>query len=313
MSRSRFQYVVLLLFVVVAAGIPRDAAAQLGRLKKAVANKAVEAAVANQPPTKVKQITLTSAQIAQVNTGLRAELAKAAVAQKEYEQGQKQFEQETKAYEKAKADYDKRNEGYSQCAEKVGNADRAKSDALRERSEKSMEAATGEDEEARLEALAARAAAAAERVANGTATAEDRKTLAEMQGAGAAHASQGAKVGADMQASSEFDQGAQARLEKECGKKPEEPKAPASSPGTPGEVVRNAGAEAAGVSLHQYAVWRDEGTAYAESNTEVEPSEASEGQASGGGVSPEEAKAINEGIQETRVILEEMKQAKVPI
>ena len=199
MSPSRLRYIVLLLFVVVAAGIPRDAAAQLGRLKKAVenkaANKAVEAAVANRPPTKVKKITLTSAQIAKLNQGLRAELAKAAVAQKEYEQQQKQFQQETKAHDKSRAAYDKTNESYNRCREKFTEVDQAKSDALRGEAEKSAQAAgKTEDEQAKLEALAARAAAAAERVANGTGTAEDRKTLAEFQGVGKELASQGAQA-----------------------------------------------------------------------------------------------------------------------
>lgn len=342
MSGSRFRCVMLLLFVVVAAGIPRDAVAQVKRLKKAVENKAadqaVEAAVANRPPTKVKNITLTSAQIRQLNKGLRAELATAAVAQKEYEQQQKKYEQDTKAYEKSMADYDKTNGAYNRCRDKFSEADQAKSDELRGKAEKSGQAAgKTEDELATLEAKAARAAAAAERVANGTGTAEDRAILAEFQGIGKELSSQGARAGADMQASSEYDQGAQARLEKACGKEPQAPTAPTSPGNSPGEVVRQAGADAAGVPQYQYAVWRDEGTAYAESNTEVEPSDGAgggggnnkdpndkdpkdkssnsgdSGGASGGGVSAEEAKAINEGIQETRVILAEMKKANIPI
>ena len=322
MSRARFQCAALLLFLTIAPGGARHAAAQIGRLKKVVTGKAVEsgklaACMPDRPPTIVQSISLTPAQIAKINAGLDAELATHAAARKEYEQRLKASEKENEAYQKAHGDWEKKYEQYSKCAAKVQEADAKKSDELNARTEAAGDKAKAAVDEERLVKLAERAQAAAERVSKGVGTAEDRATLAEFQKSMAPLQSVGTEAQATMQESAEFNKGAEARVEKACGKKPEEPKAPEGMGKSPERAAQEAGAKAAGLDAQAYAEARDLLLGFVMSNTVVQSgkssdaSGASQGQGANGSQSG--ADATNQGIRDAAKKICEMRKAGVPI
>jgi hypothetical protein len=315
MSRARYQCAAMLLFLTIAPGGARHAAAQIGRLKKVVAGKAVEsgqvaACVSNRPPTFVESIGLTAAQIAKINAGLDAEMAAYPAARKEYEQRAKESDRENEAYQKAHADYEKRYEQYSKCAAKVQEADARKSDSLQARTDAVGDRAKAEVDEDRMVKLAERAQAAAERVSKGVGTAEDRATLAEFQKSMAPLQSVGTEAQASMQESAEFKKGADARLEKACGKKPEEPQPPAGLGKSPERAAQEAGAKAAGMDAQAYAEARDALIGAAMSNTMVKPGKSS---GAGAGGSQSEADAINDGIRAAAKKICDMRKAGIPI
>jgi hypothetical protein len=321
MSRARLQCVALLLFLTIAPGSPRHAAAQIGRLKKAVTGKAAEsgklaACMPDRAPTIVQSISLTPAQIAKINAGLDAELAMHPAARKEYEQRLKASEKENEAYQKAHAAYEKQYEQYSKCAAKVQEADARKSDELQARTDAAGDKANELDEE-RMVKLAERAQAAAERVSQGRGTAEDRATLAEFQKAMAPVQSIGAEAQAAMQESAEFKKGADARVEKACGKKPEEPKAPEGMGKSPERAAQEAGAKAAGMDAQAYAEAREILIGFVMSNTVVQSGKSSQasgesqGQVANGSSSG--ADATNQGIRDAAQRICAMRKAGVPI
>jgi len=310
MSPSRFSCTLVLLLLASAAGGTGEAAAQIGRIKKAVADKATDsgkkaACVPERPPAFVKTVGLSAAQIAKINQGLDAEILRTPAARAEYEQRLKQSDQETQAYEKAHAAYEKKNEQYQACADKVREADAKKSDALRGRAEAAGDKTKRETDQAALEAMAVKAQAAAERVANGTATAADRETLAEFQRTMAGVQANAMQTGAAMQEAQAFDKDAEARVEKACGKAPEEPKAPALAGPTPERAGQEAGAKAAGMDVAAYAAARETLIALVMSNTVVKADGSSQG-------GQAEADAINSAIQEAGKKVCDMKKAGVP-
>lgn len=323
MSRARFQCAALLLFLTIAPGGPRHAAAQIGKLKKVVAGKAVEsgklaACMPDRPPTVVASISLSPAQIAKINAGLDAELAMHSAARKEYEQRLKASEKENEAYQKAHAEWQKKDEQYNKCADKVQEADAKKSDELNARTEAAGEKAKGLDEE-RMMKLAERAQAAAERVSQGRGTAEDRATLAEFQKAMAPVQALGAEAQASMQESAEFNKGADARVEKACGKKPEEPKAPEGMGKSPERAAQEAGAKAAGMDAQSYAEARELLVGFVMGNTVVASGSssggagASQGQGQGANGSSSGADATNQGLRDAAQRICAMRKAGVPI
>jgi membrane protein involved in colicin uptake len=321
MSRARFRCAALLLLLAIAPGGARHAAAQIGRLKKVVTGKAVEsgklaACMPDRPPTIVQSISLTPAQIAKINAGLDAELATHTAARKAYEQRLKASEKENEAYQKAHGDWEKKYEQYSKCADKVREADAKKSEELNARSEAAGDKAKELDEE-RMMKLAERAQAAAERVSKGVGTAEDRATLAEFQKSMAPVQAIGAETQAAMQESAEFNKGADARVEKACGKKPEEPKAPEGMGKSPERAAQEAGAKAAGMDAQAYAEARDLLLGFVMSNTVVQSGKSSdasgESQGQGANGSPSGADATNQGIRDAAKKICEMRKAGVPI
>ncbi len=323
MSRARFQCAALLLFLTIAPGGARHAAAQIGRLKKVVTGKAVEsgklaACMPDRPPTLVQSISLTPAQIAKINAGLDAELATHSAARKEYEQRLKASEKENEAYQKAHAEWEKKYEQYSKCADKVREADAKKSDELNARTEAAGDKAKGLDEE-RMMKLAERAQAAAERVSQGRGTAEDRATLAEFQKSMAPVQAMGAEAQAAMQESAEFNKGADARVEKACGKKPEEPKAPEGMGKSPERTAQEAGAKAAGMDAQAYAEARDLLLGFVMANTVVASGKSgdgaggSQGQGQGANGSSSGADATNQGLRDAAQRICAMRKAGVPI
>lgn len=323
MSRARFQCAALLLFLTIAPGGARHAAAQIGRLKKVVTGKAVEsgklaACMPDRRPTIVQSISLSPAQIAKINAGLDAELATHSAARKEYEQRLKASEKENEAYQKAHAEWEKKNEQYNKCADKVREADAKKSDELNARTEAAGDKAKGLDEE-RMMKLAERAQAAAERVSQGQGTAEDRATLAEFQKSMAPVQAIGAEAQASMQESAEFNKGADARVEKACGKKPEEPKAPEGLGKSPERAAQEAGAKAAGMDAQAYAEARELLVGFVMGNTVVasgsssDGAGASQGQGQGANASSSGADATNQGLRDAAQRICSMRKAGVPI
>jgi len=324
MSRARFQCAALLLFLTIAPGGARHAAAQIGRLKKVVTGKAVEsgklaACMPDRPPTIVQSISLSPAQIAKINAGLDAELATHSAARKEYEQRLKASEKENEAYQKAHAEWEKKNEQYNKCADKVQEAETRKSDSLQARTDAAGDRAKAEVDEERMVKLAERAQAAAERVSKGVGTAEDRATLAEFQKSMAPLQSIGTEAQASMQESAEFKKGADARLEKACGKKPEEPKAPEGMGKSPERVAQEAGAKAAGMDAQAYAEARELLLGFVMGNTVVASGKssdgagASQGQGQGANGSSSGADATNQGLRDAAQRICAMRKAGVPI
>ena len=324
---SRAQRVVLILCVLLGAGAVPDAAAQFGKkLKKAITGQAAEKAVEegtgsacfpDRPPTVVTTVELTADQMMKVTAGLQAEAEAAQTAYKKQEEDQKRYEAEQKAYEKDKAAYDKANEKYQACAEKVQAAESAKSEELNKKQEEAGKATEAAVDEDKIVAMAQKAQAAAERVSRGVGTAEDRATLAEYQKmmGGVTAASQQAMAAS--QESQQYQAGASARLEKECGKQPTEPKPP-SQADLPGNTIRKAGADAAGMNAGEYAAARDVMIALASSNSVVKSGATQSGGGGGGGggggnkVSQEQADAMNQAIKDAAKKLCALRKAGAP-
>lgn len=323
MPRPRLQCAALLVLLTFAPGGPRHAAAQIGKLKKAIAGKAAEsgklaACMPDRPPTLLPSISLTPAEIAKINAGLDAELATHSAARKEYEQRLKASEKENEAYQKAHADYEKRYEQYSKCTARVQEADAKKSDELNARTEAAGEQVNASVDQDRMTAMAERAQAAAERVSQGRGTAEDRETLAEFQRMMAGVQSSVAPAQAAMQESAEFNRGADARLEKACGKKPEEPKPPATLGQSPERATQEAGAKAAGMDVGTYAEKRELLLGFVMSNTVVGSGKSSDGAGAGQGEgqangSQSGADATNQGLRDAAQKICAMRKAGVPI
>jgi len=288
-----------------AAAALAPAHAQFGKLKKSATSAATSAAgVPTKPPTYVKSTTMTAAQLKQLNAGLSAMIAKAPSAQKDYEEANKKLERETQDYEKAHAEYDKKAQSYNACVDRVTTAENAKHDSLSAKVDQSLEAnQMNQSQEDQLTAMAEKAQAAAARVANGTGTAADRQTLADFQKMMAGISAKSQQATTAMREASASDQQAAAHLEKECGKAPAEPALPASVASSPRDILQKAGAEAASTTPYQFAVWMDDGDGYVESNTVAQP---------GGGMTDQQASDFNSELKETKNLIGQLKQAKVP-
>jgi len=310
MCRSRLYCVGVLLCALVAAGQPPEAAAQIGKFKKVIGNKAADAAVQttadgaknsacipNRPPVVIESFSLTAAQMAKINAGLDAEIAAAPAAKAEVERQQKALEVQQTAYDTAYADFDKRNGPWNDCARQVADADVVTSDSLNQRTEAlgdGMQGGVNQD----MEKLGEKAQAAAQRVSEGKGTAEDRKTLAEFQQVMAGIQGRAGQVTAASQEAQKFKQEGDKRVEAKCGKRPEAPTQPSTSGSAEG-MIHQAGAKAAGVPASTWTEWREQQIGLAMSNTVIKP---------GNG-----ADAMNQQIQATRQKICAMKKAGVPI
>jgi hypothetical protein len=295
----------LVLILAFASIASTEAHAQFGKLKKKAAAMAVEASgVPTKPPTYVKSTTMTAAQLKQLNSGLGAMIAKAPTAQKEYEQANKNLERQTQDYQKAQTEYDKKAASYNACVDRIRTVENAKHDSLAAKADQSLQAnQMNESQEAQMITQAEKAQAAAERVANGTATAADRQTLADFQKTMAGVSAKSQQAASSMQEVSAADQAAAARLEKECGKAPVEPTPPASAPSSPRDILQKAGAEAAGTNANQFAVWLDDGDGYVQSNTVAQP---------GGEMTEQQASDFNAALKVTDSLLVQFKKTGVP-
>jgi hypothetical protein len=307
LSPARLSLVALALSLIASAGTPTDAAAQLGKLKKALGKKTETAdagggCVPTGKATEVQTFTLTAAQMAKINAGLDAELEAAPAATREYDTRVAASEKENAAYEKANEQYNKDSEKYEACAGKVRDSDQAKSEELHGKSDASGAAVRGEMSEEEITALAERAQAAMQRVSAGQGTAEDHKTIEQFQQMATGFQTRSMDATAAAQESHTFDQEQEARVEKACGKGPVAPTAPTSAE-PPAETIRSAGAKAAGMSPNDYALGRETLIAAAYSNLVVKP----------GKLSGEEADAMNQAIQETAGKLCDLRKAGVPL
>jgi hypothetical protein len=245
-----------------------------------------------------------SAQLKQLNSGLGAMISKAPTAQKEYEQANKNLERQTQDYQKAQTEYDKKAASYNACVDRIRTVENAKHDSLAAKADQSLQAnQMNESQEAQMITQAEKAQAAAERVANGTATAADRQTLADFQKTMAGVSAKSQQAASSMQEVSAADQAAAARLEKECGKAPVEPTPPASAPSSPRDILQKAGAEAAGTNANQFAVWLDDGDGYVQSNTVAQP---------GGEMTEQQASDFNAALKVTDSLLVQFKKTGVP-
>ena len=301
----------ILLCLVAAVGAPRPSEAQFKKLKQAVTGKAAEevlqtsACVPATKPTVVASIPLSAAQIRAINAGLDAELAAAPNAEKDQAEAQKKLDADMKAYEKARADYDKAYEKWSKCRDNVAEADNKTSEGLRAKNEQAGDNLAAGIDTAKMMALAEKAQAASQRISEGKGTAEDRKTLAEFQAMMMPISANAAAAGAAMQEASAFDQGAQARIEKACGKEPQEPKPPGNNSGMAEDVIQGAGAKAAKMPIEDYRAARELVLGYAMSNTVVG--------GGGGGGGGGGADAQNQALKETAEKICALKKARIPV
>jgi hypothetical protein len=299
----RLTPLVLILSLATAASTPGHA--QFGKLKKsAVATATAAAGIPTKPPTYVKSTTMTAAQLTQLNNGLSAMIAKAPTAQKDYEAAGKKLEQETAAYQKAQEDYNKKATTYNACVDRVSAAENARHDSVSAKINKSLEASQmNQSQQDQMTALAEKAQAAAQRVANGTATAADRQTLADFQKMMAGVSATNQQAVSSIQEASASDQQAAASVEKECGKAPVEPAPPGSAPSSPRDILQKTGAEAAGTTTNQFAVWLDDGEGYVQSNTVAQP---------GGEMNEQQASDFNAALEKTDSLLVTFKKTGVP-
>lgn len=330
MSRARLKRLALVLCILLAAGAVPDAAAQLGKLKKAVTGQA-EQGVKNatcfpdRPPTVVTTVELTADQMMKVNAGLQAEAEAAQTAYQKQEEDQKRYDAEQKAYEKDKAAYDKAYEKYSACTDRVSSENAAKAEEMNQKQEAAGEALEASVDQDKLMAMAEKAQAAADRVSKGQGTAEDRATLAEYQQMMSGVTGARDQAVAAMQQSQAQQTAGEERLKKECGPQPTEPKPPSQTE-LPGNKIRQAGADAAGMSPGEYAAARDVMISLAMNNSQVQPAGAGGGGGGGGGggagggggggggkISPDQADAMNQAIKEAGKKLCALRKAGAPI
>lgn len=316
MSRSRLPCVVLLLSMLALVGLPSNAAAQFGRIKKALGDKAkASACVPDRPPTIIQTVSLTAAQMAAINAGLDAEIAAAPGLFAQADKDQAAADSAMKEYQKANEAYDKANQRYQKCAEKVEADESAKNEKLSQKSEAASQKLQGEIDTAGMQSLATRAAAAAERVSQGKGTAEDRATMAQFQQMMAGVSASGAQATAATQEAATYSSGGRARLEKACGLEPEAPVQPANAE-LPGQKIRKAGANGAKMSDQDYQLGRETLLALAMSNSVVKGSGGGGGGGGGGASgqpSDEEAKKMNEQIKAAAQKICQMNKAQVPL
>ncbi len=297
--------VVAVLGVLAGAIMPSVSQAQFSKLKKAATSAATGAAgVPTSPPRYVENLDLTSAQLAQVNTGLAAEVAAAPQAVKDAEAQQKNSEKAKEQYEKARADYEQRRDKYNACRDKLTQEAAPQREALGKKAGAAGEsAAIGESEEAQMEAQAKAAQAAAERMGAGKGTPADQQTLDNFQKTMAGFTSRGTSAITANKEVEAFDEALVAKIEKTCGATPVAPTAPGSAANTAAEAIQKAGATASGMTLATWIVTREKAIGYAQSNTQVKA----------GKIPEAEADAINSALGVTRERVAAMQKAGVPM
>ena len=307
--------VAIAVLVIATLGAPGDAEAQFKKLKNAITGKAADEAVegatgscfANRRPTVVASLPLSAEEIARVNAGLDAEMAAAPGIEKTAADDQKKADAEQKAYEKAKADYDKAYEKYSKCRDKFEAADNAQRDALNAKTDAAGQDLASSLDTTKLMALAEKAQIAAQRISEGKGTAADRKTVADFQAMMNPISAKNATAMAAMQDGAAHDQGASARLEKACGKEPQEPKQPGYADNSPESALLRAGAGGAKMDPADYRIARELVIMWASSNTVV-----AGGGGGGGGAGGGKADAQNQALKEAAGKLCAMKKANLP-
>lgn len=295
--------------VVALAYAPSPLQAQLGKLTKKATDAAASAAgVPTSNARSVKKIDLTAAQIGQVNAGLE-------VAVKKGPEIIKAWEKEQEAYTKAMEDYNKKKEKFDKCVEAEKEKGREKMEAVNKKSDKASQDLTAATPDSAMLVNKARAAQeAAERVKNGTATAADRQTLAEFQQMMGGVSGNVGAMQAAMQEGQAVQEAVADSIAKKCGGEPKPPTAPGSSstsagkatraPTSAAEAINQASASAAGMSEDEYRLMKEKAMGYAASNTQVQ---------GGTDTPPDQAKAINDGLAQTRDLMAQANKANVPL
>ena len=284
-------------------GVSRSAEAQFGKIKKAVTDQAASAAgVPTKKHVVVDRIGLTVEDLQALKKGVSAEVAAAPAILKQAEEDQKKNEKAQEQYSRELEAYEKSSNKFSACRDKLVESEQGQEDALAKKGEAASDKANlGDSEQAALEAQALKAQEAAAKVAAGTATAEDRKTLADFQKTMAGISGRGASAMDASNEASKFKQEQAGRITAKCGAEPQSPKAP---PGTGGQLAaekfQQTGREAAGMEAQPYRVKREEliglcgnGAVVAETAPNSSP--------------------LNNGLKDACPIVLEMPKAGVPI
>lgn len=296
--------------VLAVATLPSTSAAQLGKLtKKATTAAANAAGVPTGNSRSVKKIDLTPQQLAQVNAGLESAVKTGPETIKRWEKAQED-------YDKALGEYTKKKEKWDACIEREQQKGRDQMDAVNKKSEKAtQDMQAGMPDTAALMAKAQAAQVAAERVKNGTATAADRQTLAEYQQMMAGMSGNVAGVQAAMQEGQAVHQAVSDSIKKKCGEEPTPPskgaiagsragKAGGAPPTSAAEEINQNSAAAAGMTEDEYRLMKEKAMGYAASNTTV---------AAGTDTPPDQAKAINDALAQTRDLMAQANKANVPL
>jgi hypothetical protein len=295
--------------VLAVASIPSTSAAQLGKLTKKATNAAANAAgVPTGNSRSVKKIDLTASQLAQVNAGLASAVKTGPETIKRWEKAQED-------YDKALGEYTKKKEKYDACVEAEEQKGRDKMESVNKKSEKaSQDMQSAMPDSAALMAKAQAAQAAAERVKNGTATAADRQTLAEYQQMMAGVSGNVGAVQAAMQEGQAVHKAVSDSVKRKCGEEPQAPSRTASGsragksggapPTSASEEINQTSAAAAGMSEEEYRLMKEKAMGYAASNTTVE---------GGTDTPPDQAKAINDALAQTRDLMAQANKANVPL
>ncbi len=290
------------LLLAVCALIPASASAQLGKLKKKATEAAAGAAgVPTTAPRYVQKVNITSAELAAVNKGLEAEIAQAPGIIKAAEEAQKDREKAQAKYEKDMEAYNKAHEKWEGCRDRIVAGDSAEAQS---KAKKAEDASNIQLNEEQMQALALRAQQAAQRVQAGTATAEDRKAIADFQNYMARVQGQASGSLAATNEAVAFNQATIAKIEKTCGGEPKQPANPNLGSGKMAqEQISDAGAAASGIAKPAWFKMRDEAIALASSNTRVQ---------GGAGTPEDEANAVNQQIELAQKNLAEIKKQGLP-
>jgi exonuclease VII small subunit len=270
MNRS-FRWAALLLTLLAASvTLPAPASAQLGGLarkaKEAAKGKAtdkVDESLYVPPPAPEfddRTLEITEDNFAGLMAGLNAEVDYAKSAGAEYKAREKAYEQARKDFDAAMKEYDKRMDAYEACSERFRQAEDT-AQAANERKTEALADMDDDEFEAYVEDLYQRGEAIARDVQAGKNDSETQRKSREYQAEVAAmqveQSRRMAQVMSGMAAESQRKRTENPRLAAACGEEPERPVEPESVLGGPESVLADKGAEAAGLTLQQYAMMRE--------------------------------------------------------
>lgn len=287
---------------ILAVAVAPRAEAQFGKLKKKASDAAAQAAgVPTKTPVVVDRIDLTTADLAALEKGLAAEVAAAPGIMKRAEQEQKDREKAQAQYDRDRTAYEKASEKWQACRDKLVEKERPQEEALEKKSEAAAgKADVSEDEQASLEAQALKVQEAAQRVAAGTATEADRKVMADFQKTMAGVQGRGAAAISTSNEAAEFKRGQAGRVTQACGAEPTAPKAPGGGSQMAAEQIQQAGATAAGMEMKGYHIKREQLVSYCGNAIMVAPSAPNSSE-------------LNDGLKAACPRVAELQKAGVPI
>lgn len=297
---------------------PVPAEAQLGglarRARAAVEGKAEEKIEDAIPFTPLpapefgdRLLEITDARLARMLGAFDAEINYSATAGREYRDRAKAHEDAMRDFEKALEAYDKKNDRYGSCADDFWAGEEEQSTENEARIDKPLEEMNSEEFETYVMDLAERGERIAEETEAGRNDPEFLKRreeyLAESQAMQVEQARRMQQVLAGQAAESRREATADPRLLEACGEAPVRPVQPQSELTGPEGMLVRIGAEAAELTVDQYALMRERILYWS----------IKDGRPSGMGYSDGEMGTLTERRGTLEHLVERMRKAKIPV